>query len=61
MSLVARLEKWSKEFDKIRWRDRDRHEYDIEAVEISDLLKEAASAIRGYHMVIDEYRRPLQA
>jgi hypothetical protein len=59
MSLVERLEKWSKEFDKIRWRDSGA--YDLEAVEISDLMKEAADALRGYHMVIDEHRRPLQA
>jgi hypothetical protein len=51
-SLISRLDKWSKEFDKVRWRDSGA--YDLEAVEVADLMKEAAETLRGFYSLVDQ-------
>lgn len=70
MGLAEKLEKWAKLFDETRWRrpherflGRERvHDdggYDVEAVELSDLLSEAAKVLRGRYVLVDEARHTL--
>lgn len=56
MALTDRLESWSKVFDNIRW---ETGEYDVEAIELADLLKEAAQALRGYQIIVDRARHEM--
>lgn len=45
MQLAEKLEKRAKKLDAARWRGM---QYDVEKVELSDLLSEAAKKLREY-------------
>lgn len=70
MGLAEKLEKWAKWFDETRWRRpherffgrervRDTGGYDVEAVELSDLLSEAAKVLRRQYAMVDAVRHTL--
>ena len=62
MGLVERLERLAKLLDRERWERNSRGRYDyynIEAVETSDLLTEAAKALRGQALLIEKGRHAL--
>lgn len=58
MSLTERLERLAKQLDAERWEcvDHGRYVYNVEAVETADLLIKAASALRGFALLLDEAR-----
>jgi hypothetical protein len=50
MDLPSKLEKWAKDMDRERWqegRNGGVKEYDVDMVELSDLLSAAAKEIRA--------------
>lgn len=55
MSLTERLERLAKQFDAERWNNPP-YDYNTDAVEIADLLTDAASALRGFALLLDEAR-----
>lgn len=58
MGLAERLEKLAKQLDRGRW-NRAPFDYNIDAVEVSDLLTDAARQLRGYHLLVDQARSSL--
>ena len=46
MDLPTKLEKWAREMDRERWHDG---KYDVDMVELCDLLREAARAIEIFN------------
>ena len=47
MSLVERLEKLAMKFDRKRWRDRSHTEYDVDAADTCDMLREVAKKLKN--------------
>jgi hypothetical protein len=60
MGLTEKLLRWSKAFDRRRGRAAE-IDYDCEAVEVSDLLKEAAERIKGMEQLVDQQRKHAHA
>ena len=58
MGLVERLERLAKQLDAERWNSAP-YDYNLEAVAAADLLNEAAKALRGQALLIDESRNAL--
>ena len=62
MGLSERLERLAKALDRERWEYHSWHHphmYNIEAVETADLLNEAAKALRGFALLLDEARQSM--
>jgi hypothetical protein len=52
MRLIEELRAWSKEFDAARWQG---DKYDVDMVEISDLLEAAASRLERQSLLLDKF------
>ena len=60
MGLSERLERLAKVLDRERWEYwNHNYVYNIEAVETADLLNEAAKALRGFALLLDEARQSM--
>jgi hypothetical protein len=58
MDLPSKLEKWAREMDRERWqegRNGGVKEYDVDMVELCDLLREAAKELRAKTPTLPEF------